>query len=287
MKAPVSVIILTFNEALNIQHALSSVCGWAEQVIVLDSLSTDDTVAQASTFDCRIHTARFENFSSQRNYALEKLPISQEWVFFLDADEWPTSALKSEIAALLASSPAEHGFYVNRRFYWMGKWIKRGYYPSWLLRLMRRRTARYDARVVNEHPIVDGPVAYLRNDLIHEDHRDVSHWIEKHNGYATMEAQELVRELAPTFPKPRLRDAIAKQELRKKWVKLHLWNRLPPLVRPYLYFFYRGFLRGGFLDGSRALSYHLLQALWYQMVIDLKFIEITRKRVESSARVPE
>jgi glycosyltransferase involved in cell wall biosynthesis len=280
--AGLAVVILTYNEELNVAHALASVAGWADEIFVLDSFSTDRTLEIAAEFPCNIQQHAFADFGSQRNFALRELPIRSEWVFFLDADEWMPDALKQEIAAIVARSPAQNGFFVKWRMMWMGRWIHRGYYPSWILRLMRREKARFESRTVNEHVIVEGEAGYLANDFIHEDRKEVHDWIAKHNGYATREALELLRIK---------RDAAAiehgfwsGQRSRKRWIRNRVWNRLPPLVRPFLYFFYRYVLAGGFLDGRAGLVYHFLQALWFPFLIDVKYIEMKREEAMGRKR---
>ncbi len=271
MTCDVTVVILTYNEECNIAQALKSVCGWAARVFVLDSFSSDRTleIAESLGAECRQHC--FEGFVKQRNYALENLPINTGWIFFLDADEWVTDDLKGEICEAIAGNPSEAGYYVKRRFIWMGKWVRRGYYPTWLLRIMRSGKGRWEARSVNEHLVVDGPVGYLHYDIVHEDHRSVSEWIAKHNAYAQFEASELRRRYSREKQLPaRL---LGTQAERKRWLRENVWNHLPPLVRPLLYFIYRFLFRGGFLDGGRAFSYHFLQALWYPMLIDIKYLE--------------
>jgi glycosyltransferase involved in cell wall biosynthesis len=276
-----SVIVLTYNEQVNLPQALDSVCGWARQVIVLDSYSTDRTVQIAKDYGCEVHQRRFDNYASQRNYALS-LPIKSEWVFFLDADEWVPQALKDEIDRTIAGNPRENGFYIKRRLIWMGRWIKRGYYPTWILRLFRNGKARCEERGVNEHIIVEGPVGYLTNDFIHEDRKGLTDWIQKHNRYATLEAEELLRKEKAASPQ----DAISPrffgaQAERKRWLRHHVWEHLPPLVRPLLYFLWRYFLRGGFLDGKEALIYHFLQGFWFLFLIDAKYLEMKKHKGSS------
>jgi glycosyltransferase involved in cell wall biosynthesis len=267
-----AIIILTYNEERNIAQALKSVSGWAHQVFVLDSFSSDQTLDVATSYHAICCQHRFDGFVKQRNYALDYLPISTKWVFFLDADEWLTDDLKQEIDDLIIQNADESGFYIKRRFIWMGKWVRHGYYPTWLLRMMRVGKGRWEARSVNEHLVVDGKVGYLKNDIIHEDHRSVSEWILKHNSYAELEARERFQ------PYPQNKQLPARlfgtQAERKRWLRDRVWNHLPPLLRPLLYFTYRILIRGGFLDGSRAFSYHVLQALWYPMLIDIKYLEL-------------
>jgi len=281
----VAVIILTYNEEANIAHALSNVVGWADEVFVLDSVSTDGTVPIAKQYDCHIAQHLFEDYGKQRNYALDALPIRSEWVFFLDADESLSVPLKNEIGRLIATVPTENGFYVNRRFMWMGRWIRRGYYPSWILRLFRNGKGRCEDRAINEQLIVDGPTGYLANDLIHEDRRGIGDWITKHNGYASREAFELARteqERRSTEIDTKL---MGSQAERKRWIRRYVWNGLPPLIRPIAYFCYRYVLRLGFLDGVPGVTFHFLQALWYPMLIDIKYLELRAVERQSEIHI--
>lgn len=270
--APITVVILTLDEAVNVSQALDSVCGWAERVFVLDSGSTDGTDAIARRYGCDVFHHAFAGYARQRNYALEHLPFATDWVFFLDADEFVTPELKTELSALLAAGRPEHGFFVKRRLIWMGRWIRRGCYPTWILRVFRRSHGRYGDRPVNEHVVVDGAVGYLEHDLIHADHKGLSDWTQKHVRYAEYEARELLRDrTGDRDVTPRL---LGDQVARKRWLRIHLWERLPPLVRPFLYFTYRYVVRGGFLDGREGFIYHVLQALWFPLIVDVRYIEI-------------
>jgi len=272
--ADVAVIVLTYNEEINIAQALDSVAGWANEIFVLDSFSTDRTLDIARPYGCHITQHRFENYARQRNFALDELPIRSAWILFLDADEWLPDALKREISTTLAAAPAINGFYLNRRLMWMGRWVRRGYYPSWILRLFRRGKGRCEDREVNEHLIVEGATAQLHEDFIHADRKGVTDWIEKHNRYATLEAQTLLAvKHASDYQEIDARLS-GTQAQRKRWLRHRVWNRMPPLIRPFLYFFYRYVVKGGFLDGREAFIFHFLQALWFPMLIDIKYLEL-------------
>ena len=272
--ADVAVIVLTYNEELNIAQALDSVKGWAREIFILDSFSTDRTLDIARPYGCHIVQHKFENYARQRNFALDELPIQSEWVLFLDADEWLPAPLKQEISTTLAAKPEVNGFYLNRRLIWMGRWVRRGYYPSFILRLFRRSQGRCEDREVNEHLIVEGATAQLKEDFIHEDRKGVSDWITKHNRYATLEAQTLLavkRDAAYQEIDARLSGT---QAQRKRWIRHRVWNRMPPLIRPFFYFLYRYVLTGGFLDGREGFIFHFLQALWFPLLIDIKYLEL-------------
>jgi glycosyltransferase involved in cell wall biosynthesis len=283
--AEIAVVILTRNEELNLPQALDSVKGWANEIFVLDSQSTDATVAIAVRYGCHVAEHRFENYARQRNHALEQLPIRSEWVLFLDADEWLPDVLRQEISSVIAAAPNENGFEINRRFIWMGRWIRRGYYPSWILRLFRYGKGRCEDRQVNEQILVEGPIGRLRNDFVHEDRKGIGDWIAKHNGYAAREASELFA----THRSPGYREVEARllgsQGSRKRWLRLKVWDRLPLLLRPFVYFFYRYIVAGGFLDGKAGFVYHFLHALWYPVLIDVKYLEMkVRQPRDAEAR---
>jgi len=283
VRGSVAVVLLTYNEELNLPHALASVTGWADEVFVLDSLSTDATVRIAKDTGAIVVEHAFEDYAKQRNFALDRLPITSEWILFLDADEWLPDQIKQEISRVIESDPVQNGFFLNRRFIWMGAWIRRGYYPSWILRLFRRGKGRCEDRAVNEHMIVEGATGHIASDFIHEDRKGVDAWIAKHNGYATREALELLREPLATdrhAVEPRL---FGPQAARKRWLRERIWNRMPPLVRPFFFFVYRYILRGGFLDGKAGFTFHFLQALWYPLLIDIKYLEFRKQLPDTHA----
>jgi len=290
---PLAVVVLTFNEALNVRQCLQSVMGWAGEVFVVDSLSTDGTISIAREYGAKVIQHEFRGYADQRNWALSHLPFSYDWVFFLDADEAVSQELREEIAQLPLPSQKEiDGFYVKYRFVFMGRWIRHGgYYPTWLLRLFRWRVARCDERGVDEHCYVSGPTGFLKHDLIHKSERGISDWIDKHNRYATLEALELLKsqriasrpEGAENMTRPQARGEGLRgrfwgsQTERKRWMRERVWNRLPPLIRPFLYFFYRYVFRLGFLDGKEGFIFHFLQGLWYRLLVDIKLLELRQE----------
>ena len=277
VKPDLTVIVLTYNEEQNVRQALDSVSGWASQVIVLDSFSTDETVGVAREFGCEVYQNPFEDFGNQRNHALQ-LPIRGKWILFLDADEWLPADLKEEITEAIAKDPAVSGYYLKRRLMWMGRWIRRGYYPTWILRLFRTGKGVCEDRGVNEHLVVDGALGYLTHDFIHEDHKGLSEWVEKHNHYAAREAQELLKRDDNVQQHEIHARLFGSQAERKRWLRRHIWERLPPLLRPFVYFAYRYVLCGGFLDGREAFIFHFLQGLWFPLLIDAKYLELRWQR---------
>ena len=143
-----------------------------------------------------------------------------------------------------------------------------------LARLYRRSRCRWNARSVNEHLIVEGESAKLRGDILHDDRRDLSHWVRKHDRYAALEAAELLKRRGSDEAPSSLTGS---QAQRKQWIRRNLWERLPLLVRPWIYFLFRYVLLRGFLDGRAGLVYHTLQGLWYPLLIDAKYLEARRR----------
>ncbi|WP_420552528.1 glycosyltransferase family 2 protein [Tenacibaculum aiptasiae] len=273
-----TVIILTLNEEVNIRQSIKNVQGWAKDVFVLDSLSTDETQKIATDLGATVFTRKFDNYASQRNYAIKELPVETDWIFFLDADEYLTDELKNEIVKELPISKFD-GYYIKRRFYFLDRWIKYGgYYGTKILRLFKKDKATV-LRDMNEHVSIDGEVATLKHDFIHDDNKGVSDWIQKHNKYATYEALELIKfEEKKEDEDDEFANLFGSQPQRKRWVREKIWNKLlPPLIRPIFYFFYRYILRFGFLDRKQGFIFHFLHAFWFMLLIDVKYIEMKSK----------
>ena len=283
-KVPISVIILTYNEEKNIEECLKSLQGWAGEIFVVDSGSSDKTLEIAKKYTNKIYQHPFETQAKQFNWALDNLPIITRWIMRLDADEMVTSELANEICGILPGLPPDiTGLYVKRRVYFMGKWIKHGgYYPIWLLRIWRKGKAKIEERFMDEHVVLfEGKTAQLRNDIEEKNKKDLTSWIEKHNSYATREAKDMidieqrvsiVDNVEPSF--------FGSQEQRKRWIKENIYSKMPFFIRPFLYFIYRYFFRVGFIDGKEGLIFHFLQGFWYRFLVDAKIYEY-RKRARA------
>jgi glycosyltransferase involved in cell wall biosynthesis len=266
MKNAITVIVLTLNEEPNISFCLRNVTGWANEIIILDSYSTDSTVAIAESFGAKVYFRIFDNYAEQRNYAINELPIANKWILFLDADEWLTEELKEEIHNTIADTVYD-GFLIKRRLYFLGKWIRYGgYYPSWNLRLFRKGIATI-SREINEHVEIRGQLGRLKFDMIDENHKGLSFWLSKHIKYAKLEALQF------TVPSKLKTKFWGNPNERRNWIRHKIWNKyMPPLIRPFIYFFYTYFLRFGFLDGRIGFIFHFLHDLWYVFLKDVYFI---------------
>lgn len=266
MAVRISVLVPTFNEEVNIRQCLSSVAGWASEVFVVDSFSTDATVTIARDMGATVIQHAFEGYAAQKNWALDTLPFSNEWLLILDADEYITEELRSEIASVIeADGTGYDGFFIKRRFIFYGKWIKHcGWYPSWHLRLFRHRLGRYEDRPVDEHVCLNGKAGRLKHDLIHRDLRDMTWWIAKHNKYATLNVQAYQqieegvgagRRIAPRL--------FGTPPERRRFLKEKVWRHLP--ATGLLMFFYLYVFRLGFLDGEKGLQFCVMRGIFEHM----------------------
>ena len=284
MRVPVSFIVPTRNEERNVGDAIRSVIDWAAEVFILDSYSEDATVEIAQAMGAQVARRRFDNFSAQKNWALDNLQLRSEWVFFLDADERLTAALRREIAELLQSCSGCDGFYVARKNHFMGQWIRHaGMFPDWQLRLFKRGLGRYEDRVVHEHVLLKGRAGYLRNPLEHHDTKGLTRWFERHNVYTSMEAQEIIK-LGPSDQRIRLRPRLlVRGPERTRLIKEIAYRYLP--CRSPLVFLWMYLIRGGFLDGRIGFRYCVLKA-FVDYQTSLKVLELKAAYQMSSNQEP-
>jgi glycosyltransferase involved in cell wall biosynthesis len=273
MSAPVSVLVPTLDEELNLPDCLDCL-SWADQIFVVDSYSNDRTVQIARGFGVHVVQHAFESYSRQKNWALETLPFRNEWVLIVDADERVTPELRAEIETLLPNASRE-GYYVNRRFIFLGRWIRHaGWYPSWNLRLFRHRLGRYDDREVHEHVILDGKAGYLRNDLLHLDRRGLDAFVARHNRYSTLEAAARFKAETDALDRARLPvSLLASPVQRKRFLRERVWPNLP--AKPLALFLYMYVLRRGFLDGTPGLALCVFHA-FQEFMVGLKLAEHRR-----------
>jgi len=259
-----AVFIPTLNEAMNVHRAIESVLGWAAQVFVVDSLSSDDTVRIARSYEgVQVFEHPFENYSKQWNWALDNLPIETEWVMILAADESVPEKTRDEIAAAIQTARGEvAAFTLWWKFIFMGKWLKHTCRKVHSIRIWRTGRGRFEDRSVNEQLIVDGEVRSLKQPLIHDDRKGISAWVWRHNRYSTMEAIEFFRRKEKVTGAPSGRKVAWRRFLFER-----VWPWVP--CGPLLLFLYRFFFRLGFLDGRAGLDYALLK-LFFSLMISLK-----------------
>lgn len=275
-----TVIILTRDEARHIARAIASVRDIASRVIVVDSGSVDDTVAIAHGAGARVLHHGWTNHAAQFNWALDQIAGYPGWVLRLDADEVVTPALASEIAAGL---PEVDGCHVMRGIRFMGQLIRHGgVFPVTTMRLFRNGKGRCEARWMDEHIVVDGPTAQLSGQIIDDNRNPLDWWIAKHNAYASREVVDMLNRLYGFCPGPSALPGHGGAAV-KRWLKLHVYARLPAGMRAGAYFFYRYVVRGGFRDGPQARSFHVLQGFWYRYLVDAKLAEVQRHMAQTGA----
>jgi glycosyltransferase involved in cell wall biosynthesis len=276
--ARVSVVVLAYNEEVNLPDCLASLQGLACEVFVVDSGSTDRTREIAAAAGAAVVEHPFENYSAQRNWAQQNLPLHAAWVLHLDSDERLTPPLVAEINAVLQSPPAAlDGFLFRKRTVFMGRWIRHGgHYPAYHLRLFRKDRGSCETRLYDQHFVVPGKSLALRNDYIDVLTSDLNQWTLRHLRWAELEAREALQgERAPNRVRA---DAFGDPIQRRRWLREGFYGRWPLFVRPFLYWIYRYFFRLGFLDGREGLIFHFLQGCWFRLMIDAKIYELRRRR---------
>ena len=265
----ISVLIQTYNEEKNIAHALDSVL-FAHEIFVVDNFSSDKTPDIVKNYpQAQLFQRNFDGYAQQKNWALDHLPFTSDWILILDADERETSEGAQELLRISANTESVECWYANRRFYFLGRSIKHaGWYPSWNLRFFKRGYARYEDRTVDEHMIPAGRIGYLANDLIHEDKKGIEDWIAKHNRYSSLEAHERISNTR------RLNGSIiSKNPVERKRALKDIFYRLPG--RPFLRFFIMYILQLGFLDGYPGFVFCILRGI-QEFHISTKMNELKR-----------
>ncbi|MFA5112053.1 MAG: glycosyltransferase family 2 protein [Desulfobaccales bacterium] len=271
-KCPLSVLICTKNEERNLGDCLKSVA-WADDPVVLDSYSDDNTVNIAREGGARVVQREFDNFSAHKNWALDHLDFKYDWTLIVDADERVTPDLAREITALITGSPPCNGYYLARQNWFAGTWIRHGgWYPNWNLRLLRRGQGRYEARLVHEHILLEGPPGYLKNPLIHYDYKGIERYFDRHNVYSSLEAVEVYRTLTAT-DRPGVLPANfwVRGPAQRRFLKNLAYRYLPG--RALFKFIWMYLFRLGFLDGRMGFRFCLLHT-FYDYQISLKLEEL-------------
>ena len=283
-KVSVSVIVPIKNEVQNLPRCLESV-QWADEIFVVDSQSSDgsDEIAQQ-------HGAKVVQFEvngvwpKKKNWALENLPFKHEWVFILDADEVLPAEAADEIAQAISNAGDIVGYWINRRFLFLGRWLRHAYYPNWNLRLFRHALGRYEKLTnaetgsgdneVHEHVVVKGPTARLRCEMDHYAFPTVEVFVEKHNRYSNWEARVASDQLLRSSSRELSNAPVG----RRRRLKLFS-QRLP--FRPLLRFLYIYVWQKGFLDGREGYYFARLHA-FYEFLSVTKTYELMQRAQERS-----
>ncbi len=274
---PVSVLIPTRNEEANLPRCLDAVAGWADEVLVVDSQSTDDTIEIAEGYGAEVIQFEYDGgWPKKRQWALDTYDFDNEWILLLDADEILLPPIKSEIAEAIQTD-AYDGYWLRFQLHFLGRPLRHGGFDLWKLYLFRHGTGRYERRFegqdesmsdieIHEHVVVDGEVGRLQHPVRHENWNSLYRYIEKHNEYSEWEAM-LYHEGDSGAVEP---DLFGNQAQRRRWLK-DLLVRVPGF--PLITFLYHYVLRLGFLDGKPGFIYCVLKgvqrfhakAKWYEL----------------------
>jgi glycosyltransferase involved in cell wall biosynthesis len=282
-RVPLTVLFTTRNEEVNIERSLASVHGFADQIFVLDSDSEDRTVEIARRYADEVRNLAYEHgriIPWIFQWGLDNLPIRNEWVLILEADQAVTPELRAELAALLARPDVkENGFYIRRRQIFRGKPLRFGGYGSkLLLKLFRRGHGELDPVEQDTRVYIRGAVGRLRAPLEEWNLKEdaILFYLQKHLRYAEAFAREELERRRRHLPwklTPRL---FGTPDERVLWLKTRYY-RMPLFVRPVLYFLYRYFFLLGILDGKTGFLFHFLQAFWFRLVVDVRLEELLKE----------
>lgn len=248
MRNMISATVITRNEADNIENCLRTL-DWVDEIIVVDQFSTDETAQIAKGFGAQVFEERWKGFAQQKNSAIEK--ASGRWILSIDADERLTPQLRQEIVEVVSLETNINGYYIARRNYFCGRWIRHGgWYPDYNLRLFRKGFGEFQERTVHEKVMVEGAVGYLKNALEHYTYSSVSEYIVRMEKYSRLAAMQIHQE--------------------NRWSR---WHNLS--LRPIFTFLNMYLLRMGFLDGSKgfflAVSYAYYTFLKYYRFYEKDF----------------
>jgi glycosyltransferase involved in cell wall biosynthesis len=276
---PLTVIVIAYNEEVNIEQCVASVIDWAEQVFVVDSFSEDRTVELAEAIGGEVIQHEFEDWAAQKNWALESLPVATDWVMFLDADERVTSQFRAEVERLLRGLDVSiDALVVSFDIYFAGRLLRHAADHPYVPRLFRIGAADWKVEGACDYVSLSGEYVKVKSKIVHKDNKLIASWINKQNRNSSIEANWLYEQSTVDYAREEIK-VVGAHRLRL-WIRRHIYRRFP-LLRPIVYFIYRYFFKLGFLDGFAGLAYCFLQGFWYPLLVDLKLRELRRISVKS------
>jgi len=276
----VTCIILTKNEEINIVDCLNSVEGFAKRVVVVDSGSTDKTCEIAKFMGADVYEHPFENYARQFNWGIDNTNITTKWTFRLDADERLSPELVKELEKLakVHDSDDVNGITMEAWLYFLGRKIKHGCHNKRKLMMFKTGIGRIEDRKMDEHTILsEGTSVSCKNRFIHYDFKDMTHWINKMNWYATREMQDYYEfingqdaDISGNQSGKKANDSTISGTRKKKY---GIYYKFPLFFRSWLLFMYYYIARLGFLDGKEGFVYHYMYHRWYRNLVDAKILE--------------
>jgi exosortase/archaeosortase family protein len=268
---------------------LDSIKDLDAQIFIMDSGSTDGTLAIAQSHNAVVLTNPFENHPKQWDFALKNFDIKTPWIICLDADQIVTPELKQRLINFRDEDHKDvDGIYFNRKNYFKGSWLKHGgYYPFYLLKMIRFGLGYSDLNENMDHRfIVPGKTEIWKDGHILEENlkeNKIRFWIEKHNRYSDLVAQEEVERMLAIRSQTIKPAFWGSPDERTAWLK-QLWWQMPRYVRPMIYFLYRIIFQLGILDGREGVIFHFLQGFWFRLVVDIKIDEILKQQHPQTAK---
>lgn len=270
----ITAIILTRNEESNLPACIKSIDGVVDRIVVVDSFSSDETVNVALDLGAEVIQHEFINYGAQFQFALDNASIDTQWVLRIDADERMTADSSSEMVSLceLNKDTDVNGIVMRLKIHFMGKELRHGgAYPMRKLCIFKYAEAFMETRYMDEQIVLKrGKCIEMKHDVEHDDYKDLSFWIGKHNWYATRAAKDYLENLSQDDDSADKLDANSKIN---RLVKQRVYYKLPSRIRTWLYFAYRYYFRLGFLDGRAGYWYAFFQAYWYRTLVDAKIYE--------------
>jgi len=274
------VIILTFNSAKSIERTLRKAVQVSDDIHVVDSYSSDNTLEICRSFSCKIVQRPFVNYADQRNWAIDNLALASSWQLHLDADEELTVELIEQINSIDFETSEVDGWIFGRKVVFLGTVLRYGSIAkTWHYRLFRSGFGRCELRLYDQHFVSKGTTSKLNAFMLDHQEATLSEWTASHNRWADMEAAEMDAPNPPAEPGSTVRARLLGSRIERKRFLKSQYYRLPLFVRPFGYFIYTYVICLGFLDGKPGLIFHFLQGCWFRFLIDAKLYE---KRLQRS-----
>lgn len=281
-KLPITVLVMTYNEEINIEKCLKSVVDWVDELIIVDSYSTDKTLAITQNYTKNIYSHKYDGHPQQWQWALDNIKTKNDWIFAIDADFIVTRELWDELMIKLRKIDDIKGYYIRHRQIFKGRPILHGgVYPNYWLRIFNKKYVHVDQKeLVDIHFYVNGKTEKIKYDILEHNIKDESihFWIEKQNKFAKRQAIEEIQRMKFKKTENIESNLIGTPDQQKNYLK-NIWFKLPHYFRPLVYFLYRYFFKFGFLDGKAGFIYHFTQGFFYRLLVDINIDElnITKK----------
>ncbi len=272
MKDTICAIILTKNEDIHLSRVLSQLSKVMDNILIVDSGSTDETFEIAKKYKCDFIFNKWKNHATQFNFGINYLKNKYNWIIRVDADEYFDEIdMLAQLVNRIKSGQYKkiHGISFYRRVYFLGYRIRYGgVFPISVVRLFRSQYGMCEQRWMDEHIVVSGKIIHEDLTIIDDNKMGFEFWLNKHIGYAKREAIEMLFiERGLTSNNKKFKHSL--QTSKKREIKENYYSKSPLFFRAMLYFFYRYLICLGFLDGKMGFLYHFFHAFWYRMVVDL------------------